>query len=126
MAQSITLSAREDNSIENAEKVVTWARKFKDADAHIVIDYVPAADGQESIPGALNGVTVQWGHVEMLADVDDIDGDGDTTELIAQLVATDAVHVRPGGTIRRDGSGFTVDNPLINLPVTTRPKGVRP
>jgi hypothetical protein len=109
MAASITLAVRDDNSTEDAEKVVKWASKFGDVEAFIVFDYVQVSEGREAIAGTLNGVTVQWSHVEEVIDYADADGDGDTTDLIHR-VSAESVHVRPGGTLRRVGKGFTVEN----------------
>lgn len=87
MVDSITLAVRDDNSADDAEKIVVWARKHKGADAHIVFDYM--IQGNVGVKGALNGVTVQWDHND----------DG---------VADNAVHVRPGQTVTRAGDGFVV------------------
>lgn len=92
MTDTFKFPKREDNSTEDAEKVVAWARKFKGVDAHIVIDYISVgngAGGTMSVPGALNGVTLQWDH----------DDDG---------VADGAIHARPGSTITRTANGFEV------------------
>jgi len=92
MADTTTLATADNGSDATvaAERVVTWAHGFKGADAHIVYDYIPVAGG--AIPGALNGVTIQWDH----------DDDG---------IADFAVHVRPGGTVTKTSDGFQVENP---------------
>ena len=133
--KSITLEVRDDNSTEDAERVVAWARGFKGADAHIVFDYIDV--GAEREPGALNGVTIQWGHepLELVPPVmgedsfefefEDLD---DVTQVaivvtprvetpaVTAPAATFAVHVRAGGTVRRVGVGFEVDNPELVIP----------
>ena len=85
---SIHLPAREDNSTVDAEKVVAWARKFPGVDAHIILNYITPGTG-ESVPGSLNGVTIQWDH----------DNDGNPDH---------AVHAVVGSTITRTVEGFEV------------------
>jgi len=98
MNSTFELIKREDNSAEEAEKLVAWVRKVKGADAHIVFDYIPMGDPErgpvEYVIGALNGVTVQWDH----------DDDG---------VADGAIHVRPGGVVTRLDAGFSVEYPDV-------------
>lgn len=99
MTSTFELVKRDDNSAEDAEKLVEWVRKVKGADAHIVFDYIPLGDPErgsvEYVAGALNGVTVQWDH----------DDDG---------VADGAIHVRPGGIVTRLAVGFVVEYPAVS------------
>jgi len=105
MTDSMTLTVTDNGSDATvaAERVVAWVRAIKgsDADAHIVYDYIPVAGG--AIPGALNGVTVQWAHVEAV-----IQETPEREPNIVAPVASEAVHVRPGQTITHTKDGFEV------------------
>lgn len=88
MTKSFAFPKRDDNSSEDAEKLVRWAQSFVGVDAHIVYDYI--ADGLGNfMRGALNGVTLQWDH----------DGDGNPDG---------AVHAPAGATVVRLDKGFEI------------------
>lgn len=98
MSDTFVFPKREDNSTEDAEKLVKWARKLAPdgtvlVDAHIVFNYITLGSAEhgnlQSIPGSLNGVTLQWDH----------DGDGNPDG---------AVHAPAGSTIKRLEKGFEV------------------
>lgn len=97
MSETFTFPRRDDNSSEEADKLVAWATTFDGVDAHIVWDSVPDSNGQV-IRGALNGVTLQWGHVVE-------DEDPETPDV---MVPSGAVHAPAGSTITRAGKGFEV------------------
>ena len=61
MSKTFEFPKRDDNSSEDAEKLVKWATQFDGVDAHIVFDYITDSLGN-SMRGALNGVTLQWDH----------------------------------------------------------------
>lgn len=89
---------RDDNSTEDAEKVVAWAHTFPGVDAHIVMDYITEGSVEHGnlrmVPGGLNGVTIQWDH----------DGDGNPDF---------AVHAPAGSTIVRTGDAFEVTFTMV-------------
>ena len=99
MSDTFVFPKRDDNSTEDAEKLVKWARQVLNGEviveANIVFDYITVGSVEhgnlQAVPGALNGVTLQWDH----------DGDGNPDG---------AVHAPAGSTITRlKGGGFQVE-----------------
>lgn len=113
MSKSFTLPKRDDNSTEDAEKLVKWAHTFEDVEAHIVMDYIPMGSAefgnQQMVPGALNGVTLQWGIYV------DVNPDDDVPPV---RVAEKAVHAPAGSTIVRTPDGFEVTFTMVREVVT--------
>lgn len=108
MPNSFTLESAEHADVE---ALIKWVTRHPGVEAFPVYDYValevPDRRGADAVPGALNGVTIQW-------DVEDQlileTPDDEDEENIVHPVAASAVHVRVGDTIHlHSANGFEVE-----------------
>lgn len=105
MPNSFTLESAEPADVE---ALIKWVTRHPGVEAFPVYDYValevPDRRGADAVPGALNGVTVQWDVEDQLI----LETPADE-ENIVHPVAASAVHVRVGDTISVSTNGFEVD-----------------
>jgi hypothetical protein len=107
---AMTLDALDDNSSENADRLAAWAKAFAGVSACVVFDYIKFEEGP-SLPGAVNGVTIQWDDTDELVDeVVEVtpEGEDDIVTPVIHRVSQESVHVRPGQTVTRVRGGFAV------------------
>jgi hypothetical protein len=108
---SITLASSDHSDVK---ALIDWATRSPGVEAFAVYDYIPLevpnTDGNEAVPGPLNGITVQWDiHDELVLETDDDEPN------VAHPVAGGAVHVRPGQTLTITAGGYTVEGTPLAL-----------
>lgn len=102
-----TLAENANMFTDAAAQLVAWAESFGDVDAHLVYSYIQEGSSDHGnlrmVPGAFEGVTIQWSIFWDPTSAGTRDQPGDPSR-----VAAFAVHVRPGQTVIRTSDGFEV------------------